>query len=160
MDSEASCLHVCMLMYVRLLYTFPRRLFWRRWQPKLSKLCRHFFFYLVQELSHKNSYVTVQIQDFEIPAWRARSPIYIPREEGGPVVLPSIVFPSCPFIWHVGLSWRYVNPHPHGLPSSLTYLIQASYIASRWTTQKILFPTDHLLFHAYPLTQDMCLSSR
>jgi hypothetical protein len=35
------------------LYTFPMRLFWRRWQPKLSKLSRHFFFDLVRELSDK-----------------------------------------------------------------------------------------------------------
>jgi hypothetical protein len=30
---------------------FPRRLFWRRWQPKLRKLSQHFFFDLVQDLS-------------------------------------------------------------------------------------------------------------
>jgi hypothetical protein len=33
------------------LYTFPRKLFWRRWQPKLNKLSQHVFFDLVQELS-------------------------------------------------------------------------------------------------------------
>jgi hypothetical protein len=33
------------------LYTFPRRLFWMRWQPKLGKLSQHFFFDLVRELS-------------------------------------------------------------------------------------------------------------
>jgi hypothetical protein len=27
------------------LYAFPRRLFWRRWQPKLSMLSQHFFFW-------------------------------------------------------------------------------------------------------------------
>jgi hypothetical protein len=32
------------------LYTFPRRIFWRRWQPKLSKLSQRFFFNVVQEL--------------------------------------------------------------------------------------------------------------
>jgi hypothetical protein len=26
-------------------YTFPRGLFWRRWQQKLSKLSQHFFFW-------------------------------------------------------------------------------------------------------------------
>jgi hypothetical protein len=30
------------------LYTFPRRLFWRRWCPKLCKLSQHFFFDLVR----------------------------------------------------------------------------------------------------------------
>jgi hypothetical protein len=33
------------------LYTFPRRLVWRRWQPNLSKLSQHFYFDLVRELS-------------------------------------------------------------------------------------------------------------
>jgi histone-lysine N-methyltransferase SETMAR len=33
------------------LYTFPRRLFWRRWLPTLSKLSQHFFFDLVRERS-------------------------------------------------------------------------------------------------------------
>jgi hypothetical protein len=32
------------------LYMFPRGLFWRRWQPKLSKLSQNFFFDLVREL--------------------------------------------------------------------------------------------------------------
>jgi hypothetical protein len=35
-----------------LLYTFPRRLFWRRWQPKSSKSSQHFFPDLVWELSN------------------------------------------------------------------------------------------------------------
>jgi hypothetical protein len=33
-----------------IIYMFPRRLFCRRWQPKLSKLSQHFFLDLVQEL--------------------------------------------------------------------------------------------------------------
>jgi hypothetical protein len=38
------------------LYTFSRRPFWSRWQPKLSKLSQHFFFDLVRELSDGTSY--------------------------------------------------------------------------------------------------------
>jgi hypothetical protein len=34
------------------LHTFPRRLFWRIWQPKLNMLSQHFFFILVRELSN------------------------------------------------------------------------------------------------------------
>jgi hypothetical protein len=34
------------------LYTFPRWLLWRRWQPKLSKLSQHVFFDLVWKLSN------------------------------------------------------------------------------------------------------------
>jgi hypothetical protein len=40
-----------------LLYISPRRLFWRRWQPKLSKLRQHFFFDLVRELPDSTSYI-------------------------------------------------------------------------------------------------------
>jgi hypothetical protein len=36
---------------IGLLYTFRRRLFWRRWHPKLCKLSQHFFFDLVWEFS-------------------------------------------------------------------------------------------------------------
>lgn len=32
-------------------YAFPKILFWRIWQPKLSELSRHFFFDIVRELS-------------------------------------------------------------------------------------------------------------
>jgi hypothetical protein len=38
------------------LYTFQRRLFWRRWQPKLSNLGQHFSFDLVQELYNSTLY--------------------------------------------------------------------------------------------------------
>jgi hypothetical protein len=34
------------------LHTFPMRLFWRRWQEKLSKLSQHFFSDQVRELSN------------------------------------------------------------------------------------------------------------
>jgi hypothetical protein len=36
---------------IGLLYTFPRRLFGRTWQAKLSRLSQHLFFDLVRELS-------------------------------------------------------------------------------------------------------------
>jgi hypothetical protein len=43
---------------MRSLHTFPRRLFSRRWQPKLSKLSQHFFFDSAQELSdNSTSYI-------------------------------------------------------------------------------------------------------
>jgi hypothetical protein len=38
------------------LYTFSRRLFWRRRQPKLNKLRQHFFFDLLRELPNCTSY--------------------------------------------------------------------------------------------------------
>jgi hypothetical protein len=48
------------------LYTFPRRLFWMRWQPKLSTLSHHFFFDLLQELSNITLYVNNRRQHFLI----------------------------------------------------------------------------------------------
>jgi hypothetical protein len=48
------------------LYTFLRRLFWRRWQPKLSKLSRHFFFDLVRELSDMLDDERIQVYYLQI----------------------------------------------------------------------------------------------
>jgi hypothetical protein len=42
------------------LYMFTRRLFWRRLQPKLSKLNQDFFSDLVWELSDRISYTIVR----------------------------------------------------------------------------------------------------
>jgi hypothetical protein len=44
---------------MELLYMFSRRLFWRNWQLKLSKLSQHFFFDLVRGLPDSTSYVTL-----------------------------------------------------------------------------------------------------
>jgi hypothetical protein len=46
----------------RSLYTLPRRLFWRRWQPKLSKLSQNLFFDFVWELSDRPSYTYLVTQ--------------------------------------------------------------------------------------------------
>jgi hypothetical protein len=58
------------------LYMFPRRLFWKRWQTKLSKLSQHFFFALVQELSdtpgivfpRSNTYTELCVKHLHLPA--------------------------------------------------------------------------------------------
>jgi hypothetical protein len=42
-------------------YMLQRRLFGRRWQPELSKLSQHFFFYLVWELSNTPHIRTLMI---------------------------------------------------------------------------------------------------
>jgi hypothetical protein len=54
-----SAFEACKMM--GLLYMFPRRLFWRRWQSKLRKLSQHFFFDLPRELSDSTSYSSRQI---------------------------------------------------------------------------------------------------
>jgi hypothetical protein len=48
---------------MRSLCVFPRRLFWRRWQPKLSKLNQHFFLDLAQELSNSTSYCHTSVTE-------------------------------------------------------------------------------------------------
>jgi hypothetical protein len=40
--------------------------------------------------------------------------IYIPQEQGGPVILPSTGFPLCRLLRLAGMRWRYSNPPPHG----------------------------------------------
>jgi hypothetical protein len=41
--------------------------------------------------------------------------IYIPREQGGPVIPPGTGFPFRRFLRLVGLRWRYSNPPPRGV---------------------------------------------
>jgi hypothetical protein len=41
---------------------------------------------------------------------RPGSSIYIPQEQGGPVIPPSIVFPLCRFLRLAGLRWGYSIP--------------------------------------------------
>jgi hypothetical protein len=42
------------------------------------------------------------------------SRIYIPQEQGGPVIPPSTGFPFCRLFHSQELRWRYCNPPPHG----------------------------------------------
>jgi hypothetical protein len=48
------------------------------------------------------------------PTWRDRSRIYIPQEQGGPVIPSGTGFPFCRLLRLAGLWWRYSNPPPHG----------------------------------------------
>jgi hypothetical protein len=40
--------------------------------------------------------------------------IYIPQEQGGPVIPPGTGFPFCRLLRLAGLRWRYCNPPPYG----------------------------------------------
>jgi hypothetical protein len=40
--------------------------------------------------------------------------IYIPQEQGGPVIPPGTGFPFRRLLWLAGLRWRYSAPPPHG----------------------------------------------
>jgi hypothetical protein len=44
---------------------------------------------------------------------RPGSRIYIPQEQGGPVISPGTGFPFCRLLRLAGLRWRYSNPPPH-----------------------------------------------
>jgi hypothetical protein len=48
---------------------------------------------------------------------RPGSHIYIPQEQGGPVIPPCTVFPFHRLLWLTGLQWRYSNLPPHGMLS-------------------------------------------
>jgi hypothetical protein len=82
------------------LYMFPRRLFWRRWQPKLSYAS--VFFDLVREL-------------LSAP-WRnpsfccANGPIHLTTEHNSPTLLIYHllrIFQTTHFPWLNGTTWQY-----------------------------------------------------
>jgi hypothetical protein len=53
---------------------------------------------------------------FETPTtWKVRSPIYIPKEQGGPVITPPTGFPFRCLLRLAGLRRRYSTPPPHGI---------------------------------------------
>jgi hypothetical protein len=49
--------------------------------------------------------------------------IYIPQEQGGPVIPPGTGFPFRHLLQLAGLRWRYSIPPPHGNPSTSTNYI-------------------------------------
>jgi hypothetical protein len=55
---------------------------------------------------------------FETPPTRREGPrIYIPQEQGGPVIPPGTEFPLRRLLLLAGLQWIYSTPPPHGLHS-------------------------------------------
>jgi hypothetical protein len=65
------------------------------------------------------------------------SRIYIPQEQGGPVIPPSIGFSLRRLLRLAGLRWRYSNP-PSTCKSRLTVCLGVE--ATLWTFDQILFP--------------------
>jgi hypothetical protein len=55
--------------------------------------------------------------------------IYIPQEQGGPVISPGTGFPLNHLLRAAGLQWRYFNPRPHE-ETSLWYKTSYSYESS------------------------------
>jgi hypothetical protein len=51
--------------------------------------------------------------------------IYIPQEQGGPVIPPGTGFPFRRLLRLAGLRWRYSNPAPHGRQCSRLVKVKA-----------------------------------
>jgi hypothetical protein len=47
--------------------------------------------------------------------------IYIPQEQGGPVIPPGTGFPFCRVLQLAGLRWRYMNPPPHRVTATANW---------------------------------------
>jgi hypothetical protein len=60
--------------------------------------------------------------------------IYIPQEQGGPVIPPGTWFPFRRLLPHAGLRWRYSTLPPHGINSHLNSC--SAYIISTRTNRK------------------------
>jgi hypothetical protein len=50
--------------------------------------------------------------------------IYIPQEQGGPVIPPGTGFPFCSLLRLAGLRWRHSNPPPQG-SQPVSYLVSS-----------------------------------
>jgi hypothetical protein len=93
----------------------------------------------------QDSWPHFTVSDSKLPQPGGPGPcIYIPHEQGGPVILPGTGFPFLSLLRLAGLRWRYSAPPPHGniylLPS-----LDLRYIASGRMQQKTPFPSlSHL----------------
>jgi hypothetical protein len=64
------------------------------------------------------------VSDSRLPQLGGPGPrIYIPQEEGGPVIPPGTGFPFRPLLWFAGLRWRYSTPPPHGLELCYSWIL-------------------------------------
>jgi hypothetical protein len=58
----------------------------------------------------------ITVSDSRLPQPGGPGPhIYIPQEQGGPVIPPGTEFPFRRLLLLPGLRWRYSTPPPHGL---------------------------------------------
>jgi hypothetical protein len=68
------------------------------------------------------------------PTWRASPRIYIPQEQGDPVIPPGSGFPFRRLLRLARLRWRYSNPSPYGVTdwvAPLVFLITSLHGPSR-----------------------------
>jgi hypothetical protein len=70
--------------------------------------------------------------------------IYIPQEQGGPVIPPGTVFPLCRRLRLAGMRWRYSNLPPHGDCSPDSWMEQILvFIISRLPLGPLIIPPNH-----------------
>jgi hypothetical protein len=63
----------------------------------------------------RDSLVHFTVSDSRLPQPGGPGPrIYIPQEQGGPVIPPGNAFPFRLLLRLAGLQWRYSTPPPHG----------------------------------------------
>jgi hypothetical protein len=66
----------------------------------------------------QQSHSLVRVLDSKLPQPGGPGPrIYIPQEQGGPLIAPGTEFPFRRLLRLSGLRWRYSNPPPHELAS-------------------------------------------
>jgi hypothetical protein len=81
--------------------------------------------------------------------------IYIPQEQGVPVIPPGTGFPLCRVLRLTGLRWRYSNPPPRGVTlPSYSFFSFPSYNLFARTEWKTLFPPVPRFLHAYSLPRE------
>jgi hypothetical protein len=75
--------------------------------------------------------------------------IYIPQEQGGPVIPLGTGFPFCHLLWLTGLWWMYSNLPPHGVLTCFIYICIYSCFASRKRQQKGNTVSDETVKYGY-----------
>jgi hypothetical protein len=99
---------------------------------------------------YSRPYLTVSDSRLPQPGWPG-SRIYIPQEQGGPVIPPGTGFPFHRLLRLAGLRWRRSNPPPQG-PNSTKVKVtlrlnrtSPRYIAPARTAQKTSLPLFRVL---------------
>jgi hypothetical protein len=112
---------------------------------------------------HSHSWVRVSrdswpyftVSDSRLPQPGGPGPrIYIPQEEGSPVIPPGTEFPFRPLLRLAGIRWRYSNPPPRG--DFLVLPPDPRYIPSARTAHKTP-PIGPLLSHDVTAAGERCL---
>jgi hypothetical protein len=65
------------------------------------------------------------VSDSRLPQPGGPGPrIYIPQEQGGPVIPPGTGFPFRRLLGLAGVRWRYSTPPPHGMKSMYAFRVR------------------------------------